>query len=97
MSVHEQVQVMGQDLKHHYPPTILAGPRTDQLRTPTGDATAQDQAAIPRAPHHMTPQTEDATCGNLHVPGHVSDYTHRLRQTIRLSRRPKTAAPSRGA
>jgi hypothetical protein len=35
----------------------------------------------------------DATCGNLHLPGHARHYTHRLCQ----ARRPKTAVPSRGA
>jgi hypothetical protein len=38
-----------------------------------------------------------ATCGNLHLPGHAGDYTHRLCQTKRFPRRLKTAVPSRGA
>jgi hypothetical protein len=96
MSVHEQVHVIGRDLQRHHTPAIT-GPRTDQLRTPARGPAAQDQAAIPRAPHGVMPQVEDATFGNLHVPGHAGDYTHRLCQTTRFPRGPKSAAPRRGA
>jgi hypothetical protein len=96
MSVYEQVHVIGHDLERHRPPAILADPRTNQLCTPADDPAAQDEAAIPQAPHDVIPQAEDATCGNLHVPGHAGDYTHRLRQIVRFFRRLKTATPSRG-
>jgi hypothetical protein len=97
MSVHEQVHVIGHDLQRHDPPATITGPRIDQLRTPARGRATQNQAAIHRAPHDVTPQVEDATCGNLHVLGHAGDYTHRLCQTTRFRRRPKTVAPSRGA
>jgi hypothetical protein len=45
----------------------------------------------------VTPEIADATCGNLHLPGHAGDYTHHLCQTSRFPNRPKTAIPSRGA
>lgn len=96
MSLHEQVHVTGHDLHRHHSPAALAGLRADQLRSPARHPDAEDHAAALRAPHHVIPEIADATCGNLHLPGHACDSKHPLRQNTRFPRRPKTAIPSRG-
>jgi hypothetical protein len=92
MSCHEQGHVIGHDLQRHHPPAVPADLRTDPPLT----LARQHRAAVLGAPHHVTPQIADAICGNLHLPGHASDYTHRLRQTWRFPCR-LTALPPRGA
>ena len=97
MSYHEQVHVIRHDLQRHHPPPMPGGFRADRLRTAGRNRAAQHRAAILRAPHHVIPEVADTTCGNLHLPGHASDYTDGLCQTIRFPCRLKTAVPSRGA
>ena len=97
MSFHEQVHATGHDLQRHKPPAELEGLRADQLLTPAHDPARQHRSAALRAPHDVTPEIAGATWGNLHLPGHAGDYTHRLCQAWRFPRRPKTAIPPRGA
>ena len=97
MSFHERVHVIGHDLQRHNRPAVPAGPRADQLLTPVHDPASQHRAAALGAPHDVIPEITDATWGNLHLPGHVGDNTHRLCQGWRFPGRPKTAVPPRGA
>jgi hypothetical protein len=96
MSFHEQAPVIGHDLKRRNPPAVPARLRMDRLLTLAPGAASQDRAAVLRAPHGVIPGIVDATCGNLHSPGHAGDYTHSLCQVSRFRRR-KTTVPSRGA
>ena len=96
MSIHQQVHLIRHHLQRHHPLAVLTGLGADQFLTPGASTPAQHRAAVLRAPHDVISRAVGATCGNLHVPGHAGDYTHRLCQTTRL-RRLKTAVPSRGA
>jgi len=97
MSLHEQADVPGHDLQRHHPPAVLAGLRPDPLRTKAPDLASHDWAAIPWAPHHLIPESENATSRNPRLRGHAGDSTHLLCQTTRLPRHLKPAVPSRGA
>jgi hypothetical protein len=97
MSIYEQVYVTGHDLQRHNRPAAPAGVRADQFLTPAPGSASQHLAAVPRAPHGAIPQVADAACGNMHMPGHAGDYTHRHCQASRFPRRPQAAFPSRGA
>jgi len=96
MSFHEQAHVIVRSLRRHHPPAVLPGLRADH-RTSVRDSASHNRVSVLRALHHLIPEITDATCGNLHLPGHAGDDTHRLRQTTRFPRRPKTAVPCRGA
>jgi hypothetical protein len=84
MSFHEQVHVIGHDFPRHKSPAVTAGIGADQLLTPALDPASQDRGVVLRAPHHLIPKVANATCGNLHLPGHAGDYTYDLCQTTRF-------------
>jgi hypothetical protein len=97
MSFRQQVHVTGHDRQRHHRPAVLAGLRADQLLTPALNPVRQGRTPALRAPHDATPEIADATGGNLYLPDHASDDTHRLCQASRFRRRPKMAVLSRGA
>ena len=97
MSFHQQAHVIGHDLHHHDPPVVLAGLRTDQIPTASGDPAREDRPPVLRAPRDVIPEPVHPASGHLHLPGHAGDYTHDLCQTTRFTCRLRTALPSRGA
>ena len=74
MSFHRQVHVISHDLQRHHPPPMLGGFRAGRRLTAGVNRAAQHRAAVLRAPHHVISEVADTTCGNLHLPGHASDY-----------------------
>ncbi len=97
MSFHDQVHVISHDLQRHHPPAPPGGFRPDQFLTSARDPATNYRPPVLRPPPQLIPRAADATCANLYLPGHASDYTHGLCQTTRFLRRLKTAVPSRGA
>jgi hypothetical protein len=96
VSFHEQVHVTEHDPQHHNPRPLPGGFHADRLLTAGSGAAVQEPVAAFRAAHHVIPEIVDATRGNLHLPGHAGDDTHRLCQITRFPRRLKTAVPSGG-
>jgi hypothetical protein len=76
---------------------VLAGLRTDQIPTASGDPAREHGPPVPRAPRDVIPGLVHPTSGHLHLPCHAGDYTYDLCQTTRFCCRLKTALPLRGA
>jgi hypothetical protein len=96
VSFHEQVHVIGHDLKRYDPPAILAGFLADQLPATGRGRFSLHRATALGAPHSLVSEVVQPISGNLRFPDHTADDTHRLCQTARLPCLLKMALPSRG-
>jgi hypothetical protein len=78
MSLDEQVNVVGHDLKRNYPPAVLASLGADQFLTPGADRISQHQTGVLRT-HNATPQVVNPARPNLHFPCHgIKSYRNCL-------------------